>query len=69
MREETYFFNTFFWTNLNRKNASGKKGHENVKKWTSKFDLFSKKYVIIPVNEAFNLAKRMTYLVPIGMLR
>src|SRR5271170_6443760 len=30
-----------------------KRGHENVKKWTSKVDIFSKKYIIVPVNEAY----------------
>lgn len=29
-----------------------KKGHENVKKWTSKIDLFAKKYIVIPMNES-----------------
>ena len=24
-----------------------------MKKWTSKVDLFSKKYVVIPINEAY----------------
>jgi hypothetical protein len=30
-----------------------KRGYENVKKWTAKLDLFSKKYVVIPVNESY----------------
>lgn len=29
-----------------------KRGYENVKKWTSKVDIFSKEYIVIPVNEA-----------------
>ena len=66
MKEMTHFFNSFFWTNLIRKNAAGyslvriilsnrKRGHDNVKKWTSKVDLFSKKYVVVPVNEAYDI--------------
>jgi len=68
IRGEMYFFNTFFWTNLTRKNRAGsptaveqlmlicrKLGHENVKKWTSKVDLFSKKYIVIPINEEYVL--------------
>jgi len=26
-------------------------GHESVRKWTSKLDIFQKKYIIVPINE------------------
>lgn len=26
-------------------------GYESVRKWTSKFDIFQKKYIIVPINE------------------
>jgi len=26
-------------------------GYESVKKWTNKFDIFQKKYIIVPINE------------------
>ncbi|KAJ7179975.1 hypothetical protein C8R43DRAFT_941712 [Mycena crocata] len=39
----------FFYKKLNKKNP--REGYESVRKWTSKFDLFQKKYIIIPINE------------------
>ncbi|KAK9463426.1 uncharacterized protein V1516DRAFT_631231 [Lipomyces oligophaga] len=48
----TYIFNTFFYEKLMQKTKGGSTGgYENVRKWTSKVDLFSMKYVIIPINE------------------
>lgn len=26
-------------------------GYQSVRKWTSKFDFFDKKYIIVPINE------------------
>src|SRR5579862_8578394 len=65
-QSKTHLFNTFFFTCLTAENQAGYhlhsilkfldgsiKGHENVKRWTSKVDLFSKKYVVIPVNERY----------------
>lgn len=51
--DEIHLFNSFFYKRL----ASAQKNlspHEAVKKWTSKVDLFGKKFVIIPVNENFH---------------
>ncbi|KAJ7677458.1 hypothetical protein B0H17DRAFT_944862, partial [Mycena rosella] len=44
-----HVFSSFFYKKLNKKNAQ--EGYESVRKWTSKFDLFDKKYIIIPINE------------------
>ncbi|KAG5513749.1 hypothetical protein PMAC_000787 [Pneumocystis sp. 'macacae'] len=55
--EESYIFNTFFYKRLIDKDRSGKKGgYQNVKKWTSKtkINLFTKKYVVVPVNESLH---------------
>ena len=32
---------------------SPEEGYNSVRKWTSKFDLFQKKYVIVPINEKY----------------
>jgi Ulp1 family protease len=47
-----YFQNTFFYQKLSNP-EKGMKGinYEAVKKWTSKVDLLSKDYIIIPINE------------------
>lgn len=44
-----YFFNTFFFDKL--KPTKGKINYDGVKAWTSKIDIFSYDYLIIPVNE------------------
>lgn len=53
---EAHIFNTFFYQRLTqRKDRSDKEvGYAAVRKWTSKgkgVDLFSKKFVVIPINE------------------
>jgi Ulp1 family protease len=47
-----YFQNTFFYQKLSHP-EKGMKGinYDAVKKWTSKVDLLSKDYIIIPINE------------------
>ncbi|KAK9370131.1 hypothetical protein V1509DRAFT_618611 [Lipomyces kononenkoae] len=47
----TYIFNTFFYKRLTQRINGVKGAFDNVKKWTSKVDLFSMKYVIIPIHE------------------
>ncbi|KAJ6471198.1 hypothetical protein DFH09DRAFT_1220447 [Mycena vulgaris] len=47
--KQIHVFSSFFYKKLNKKNAL--EGYESVRKWTSKFDLFDKKYIIIPINE------------------
>lgn len=44
-----YIFSSFFFNKLSSK--GGKIDYEGVKRWTSKVDLFSYDYVVIPVNE------------------
>ncbi|KAK9478118.1 hypothetical protein V1514DRAFT_281704 [Lipomyces japonicus] len=48
--KSTYFFNTFFYKSLTKK-VNGKSSYDNVKKWTSKVDIFSKRFVVIPIHE------------------
>ncbi|KAI8093251.1 uncharacterized protein BX664DRAFT_329292 [Halteromyces radiatus] len=48
--EQTHIFSSFFYNRLiqgSEKSIS----YENVKKWTSKINLFGKKYAIFPINE------------------
>jgi hypothetical protein len=53
----TYFFNTFFYSQLTRKGGKPSEdytfGYEKVKSWTSKVDIFRKKYLVVPINERF----------------
>ncbi|KAJ7095714.1 hypothetical protein B0H15DRAFT_1019804 [Mycena belliarum] len=47
--KQIHVFSSFFYKKLNKKNT--REGYESVRKWTSKFDLFDKKYIIVPINE------------------
>ncbi|KAJ7625377.1 hypothetical protein DFH06DRAFT_1229348 [Mycena polygramma] len=47
--KQIHVFSSFFYKKLNKKNPM--EGYESVRKWTSKFDLFDKKYIIVPINE------------------
>ncbi|ORZ18815.1 hypothetical protein BCR42DRAFT_349454 [Absidia repens] len=54
--ENTHIFSSFFYNRLTQGTPvsfSRKKpiSYENVRKWTSKIDLFSKRYAIFPINE------------------
>ncbi|QRW27585.1 Ulp1 protease family, carboxy-terminal catalytic domain protein [Rhizoctonia solani] len=48
--DQIHIFSSFFFKKLD---AGPRKGcdYNSVKKWTSKFNLFSKKFIIIPINE------------------
>jgi Ulp1 family protease len=47
-RDKYHFFNSFLY-----KSYGGKGGYEKVKKWTKNVDIFSKKYVFVPINEKY----------------
>ncbi|KAJ7643968.1 hypothetical protein FB45DRAFT_896539 [Roridomyces roridus] len=47
--KQIHVFSSFFYKKLTNKGA--KQGYESVKKWTSKFNLFDKKFIIVPINE------------------
>lgn len=32
---------------------SFEEGYQSVRKWTQKFDLFEKKYLVVPINEKY----------------
>ncbi|KAG8907090.1 hypothetical protein FRB99_005345 [Tulasnella sp. 403] len=47
--EQTWVFNSFFYKKLSEKKSQ--EGYQSVRKWTSKIDIFSKKFIIVPINE------------------
>ncbi|KAJ4346697.1 uncharacterized protein N0V89_010629 [Didymosphaeria variabile] len=52
-REKVYVFNTHFFTTLTRK-VPGHKGlinYQGVARWTSKEDIFSYDYIVVPINQ------------------
>lgn len=50
-----YFHNTFFYERLTN-SEKGKSGinYENVKRWTSKVNLFQYDYIVVPINENYH---------------
>jgi Ulp1 family protease len=48
LTDEIHVFSSFFFNKLKDKEGID---YNSVKSWSSKFDLFSKKFVFIPINE------------------
>ncbi|THH19095.1 hypothetical protein EW146_g2015 [Bondarzewia mesenterica] len=49
LADQFYIFSSFFYKKLSTKRPED--GFQSVRKWTSKVDLFQKKYLIVPINE------------------
>ncbi|KAF9241144.1 hypothetical protein BU15DRAFT_73620 [Melanogaster broomeanus] len=50
LADQIHVFSSFFYKKLNNK-KNPEDGYQSVRKWTSKVNLFSKKYVIVPIHE------------------
>ncbi|KAE9386903.1 hypothetical protein BT96DRAFT_766994, partial [Gymnopus androsaceus JB14] len=46
---QIHIFNSFFYKKLNKKDLD--EGYRSVQSWTSKVDIFDKKFIIVPINE------------------
>ncbi|CDO70841.1 hypothetical protein BN946_scf184801.g34 [Trametes cinnabarina] len=53
LAEQVHVFNSFFYKKLNSKKEI-QDSYPSVRKWTSKVDIFKKKYIIVPINENFH---------------
>lgn len=62
--QSLYVFNTFFYEKLAQKDQLGQFGYSHVKSWTTKVDLFSMKYVIIPINVKMHWFLAIVYNLP-----
>ncbi|KAH7033114.1 uncharacterized protein B0I36DRAFT_361828 [Microdochium trichocladiopsis] len=51
LAERIYFHNTFFFERLKPTKSGAGINYENVKGWTNKVDLFSKDFIVVPINE------------------
>ncbi|TFY72834.1 hypothetical protein EVG20_g175 [Dentipellis fragilis] len=49
LADQIHVFSSFFYKKISTKNPE--EGYHSVRKWTSKIDLFQKKYIIVPINE------------------
>ncbi|KAE9394894.1 hypothetical protein BT96DRAFT_923228 [Gymnopus androsaceus JB14] len=48
---QIHIFNSFFYKKLNKKDSD--EGYQSVRRWTSKFDIFEKKFLVVPINENY----------------
>ncbi|BGP20603.1 hypothetical protein JCM10213v2_008766 [Rhodosporidiobolus nylandii] len=54
LADKVHVFNSFFYKQLSSRkprNGPDNYGYSLVAKWTKKFDLFNKKYIVVPINE------------------
>ncbi|KAI1076289.1 cysteine proteinase [Whalleya microplaca] len=51
LAQRIYFQNTFFYDRLKPEKSGQGISYDSVKAWTSKVDLFTKDYIIVPINE------------------
>ncbi|KAF9386153.1 hypothetical protein CPB97_003997 [Podila verticillata] len=52
LADQVFIFNTFFFQRLLTKPVKGPaNSYDSVKNWTSKVDIFSMKYIIVPIHE------------------
>lgn len=58
-KNQSYVFNTYFYTTLTRKShtdlatteSKSKIRHDRVKKWTKNVNIFEKNFIFVPINE------------------
>jgi sentrin-specific protease 7 len=50
-KDKVFFFNTHFFTRLTQNTGRANMNYKNVEKWTSKVDIFSYDYIVVPINE------------------
>lgn len=49
--DKVYFFNTHFYTKLTEKTGRNIINYDAVSRWTSKVDIYSYDYIVVPINE------------------
>ncbi|KIM89078.1 hypothetical protein PILCRDRAFT_84870 [Piloderma croceum F 1598] len=51
LADQIHVFSSFFYKKLKNNTKNPEEGYKSVRKWTQKFDLFQKKFLIVPINE------------------
>ncbi|KAF9576552.1 hypothetical protein EC968_008030 [Mortierella alpina] len=55
LANQTYIFNSFFYERLLAKPGKGmSSSYDGIKSWTNKIDIFSKKFIIVPIHESMH---------------
>lgn len=50
--DKVYFFNTYFFTRLTENAGRKSMNYKAVERWTSKIDIFTYDYIVVPINES-----------------
>ncbi|EUC46741.1 hypothetical protein COCMIDRAFT_91958 [Bipolaris oryzae ATCC 44560] len=50
--DKVYFFNTYFFTKLTDNAGRKSMNYKAVERWTSKIDIFTYDYIVVPINES-----------------
>lgn len=65
LKDRAHVFSTFFYEKLIQKNEYGKQaGFEQVRRWTSKVDLFSREFIVIPIHMKMHWYGVIVYNLP-----
>ncbi|OTA61067.1 cysteine proteinase [Hypoxylon sp. EC38] len=64
LAQRIYFQNTFFYERLRSSRTNQGINYESVRAWTSKVDLFTKDYIIVPINECSHWYVAIIYNAP-----
>lgn len=64
---QVHVFSSFFYKKLNKKDIN--EGYQSVRKWTAKLDIFSKKFLIVPINENLHWYLAIVYQPELILLR
>ena len=54
-KQQCHFFSTFFWKRLNQE-KDARARHAGVAKWTRKVDIFSKRFLFVPICDSLHLS-------------
>lgn len=63
LKDSLHVFNSFFYEKL-KKHSDTRLSYENVRSWTSKANLFSKDFIIIPINHKIHWFVAIVYNLP-----
>lgn len=63
LKDQLYVFNSFFYDKL-KNHADKKISYEDIRKWTSKANLFSKSFTVVPINHKMHWFVAIIYNLP-----
>ncbi|CAK4016382.1 Ubiquitin-like-specific protease 2 [Lecanosticta acicola] len=53
-KDKVHFFNTYFYTSMTTKKGKTGFNYDAIQRWTKSVDLFTKPYVVVPINASYH---------------